>query len=200
MVWRRILVIGCVASVAAASQQVPALGAAGAPKPDPAPASRGGQLRPDPAPGASAPTVSSASRSTSASTPYRSIASSPVPSSPGSTTPRSTAFTSTRPRPVVAKQPPANARVAVPTRRTRLKAPGRSWRTAPSLGALRPGSSSNESTFLLLAAGLTLLMLVIGETTFLAFAESRFGLVPSRPRGRCSAEAAYSVQRVLLRR
>jgi hypothetical protein len=71
------------------------------------------------------------------------------------------------------------------------------FRDAAGLNELRSVASSGGSA-LLLAAGLALLLLVIGETTFLGLASSRLGA--PEPVKRRPPEEPYPIRRVQLRR
>ena len=189
-----------------------ALGIAGTPaqaqglKPEPAPPTAGGSLRPDPAPGAQISEASSAvssSPSSSASLPASLPSSRPAA---GSASPSSAPPSSSVSR--VTTHAPGHAS----EKRVRPSAPAKPARPLPSLalwtwrGALSAFGSGHASTpasssLPLLAAGLALLVLVIGETTFLGLAASVFRIPARRPQeSRRSVEASYPIRQILPRR
>ena len=176
-----------------------------APKPEPAPATPGSGLGPDPAPSARTTATSSASSSSASSYPSASSSSSVLRrSAPPQTAP------STQPGTISSGRPPAASHSTSPARQPTLKRerprtthrtshPGRSRRVGRvwhfnalptslfrnasirAIGAQAlPRSGSVDSTFLL-AGGLALVVLVVGETAFLLLAGSRIG---ARPGGR----------------
>ena len=192
---RRALVVGCVAVAAVTtSQSVQA-----APHPQGAPRGQGTLLKPDPGPGASSAKTSSAtsSASTSPSASGGSIGSAPSRSTYVGPASQTGSGATDRPftRSLGKSHKPRKARTAVKHRaRTGVR------REAALLSELRPVPGSGAS-WLLLAAGLVLVLLVIGETTFLGVARSRFGLAtPREPARRRAAEDPYPIRQVLPRR
>ena len=184
-----VLVAACLGVVAATGS----VRAQAAPEPEAAPRGYTPALRPLPAPGASSPKpLAAGSYSRPSPTSQRSSGSAAVPTQYVSTHSRASKavkHTSSR----TAKQRTSKARVTA-----RRRAPS-SGREASSLGDLRP-SPKSYSAFLL-AAGLLLVLLVIGETAFLGVAGSRFGL-SARPRspGRGSLERSRAIRQVPLQR
>jgi len=161
-----------------------------APKPVAPPHAHHQALKPVPWPGASSTNSSSSTGFLSTSIPaVRRVARSAViaraiyrPDASASATPQ-------RPAPRSKAPPPAQDR-------------GRpvGFQDAAGLSELRSAASSSSST-LPLAAGIALLLLVIGETTFLGLASSRLGV--SGPRGpvtRRPPEEPLPIRRVQLRR
>lgn len=74
------------------------------------------------------------------------------------------------------------------------------WRDAAAFNELRSVASSSSSA-LLLIAGIALLLLVIGETTFLGMASSRLGVAgPQGPVTPRAPEEPLAIRRVQLRR
>jgi hypothetical protein len=68
------------------------------------------------------------------------------------------------------------------------------------LSNARPAGKAGESLFLLVV-GLALVFLVIGESTFLGLARTRFALTePRQPAGRRSVEDSFPIRRLLPRR
>src|SRR2546421_8268942 len=157
---RGIFTVACALLAFAATAQR----AQAAPKPVAPPHAHHQALKPVPWPGASSTNPSSSTRSVSTSIPaVRRVARSAViaraiyrPVASGSATPQ-------RPAPRSKAPPPAQDR-------------GRpvGFQDAAGLSELRSAASSSSSA-LPLAAGIALLLLVIGETTFLGLPSSRLG-------------------------
>jgi len=158
------------------------------PKPEPAPRQPASGLRPDPAPAAQAP--SSASSSASAPTvqspipalaaPTPAAVSPPAPAQSSSVSPAAstTAHKTQKPRGAVTKHL-AHTTSAV-HRFVRL--PGLLFESASfqAIGNEAASASASRSSRMLLAGGLALALLVIGETTFLALAGAKLGFRPRR--------------------
>src|SRR5438874_2641913 len=144
-------------------------------KPEPPPAT-GGRLAPDPAPGTVAPETSSASSSSHSS--FSAPASAP---STGTAAPAvNAASSSSRHARVVTTEEPRTR--ATPDRP--LPWAAWMWRGAKSaFGSARASAAPASSTPLLLA-GLALIVLVIGEATFLGLAANVFGIPARRPEER----------------
>jgi len=201
-VGRGVLVLGCVAVAGFAAPQVRAQGA---PRPEPAPPSHRAPPRPDAAPGANTAKSSSASSSTaSVQTSQRT----PPPSTSSGATfvssPHTTTYAPAVPttRTVVPsqrsdtaakrldpkRQAAAPKAPATPTHRLGALASGGARLSAQSMTLVEPGRSASVS-WLLLAVGLGLVVLVIGETTFLGLAESKIEVAePPAPEPRQRAE------------
>ena len=163
---------------------------AAGPGPEPAPSPPAPGLHPDPAPSAQpAPSSSSSSSSRSVSTVNRAL---PVVVAP-------TTAAVTPPPPVAAKPAGANsvarATVGKPPRRVAGRShmrPASGHRFARlagllfdraslrAIGGQAAAASGSRESRLLLAGGLALVLLVIGETTFLALAGARLGFRPNR--------------------
>jgi hypothetical protein len=162
-------------------------------KPEPPPASAGGQLAPDPAPGAVVPEAShTSSPSVSSFSPLAS-----VPST-GTAAPAVRASSSGA----------RHARVVTTKKRPTRAAPDRPlplaawiWRGAESAFVSARASAPPASSTPLLAAGLALIVLVIGEATFLGLAANVFGIPARRQeKRRRYAEASYPIRQVFPRR
>ena len=161
-------------------------------RPERPPGSAGAQLRPDPGPGArvpEAPVVSAppASSPSSGHTVVSVPAASSVPYTPKQASVRATK----RPtRPATRPSPP----------RGRPSWAWWPWRGAVSALASAGGRSSSGVS-IPLAAGLALLLLVIGEAAFLGLAANVFG-IPARRRPEPSryAEASFPIRQVFPRR
>jgi len=191
---RLVIVLACAGTAAAAAAQCVA-----APKPQAAPRRSGAQLRPIPAPVAPArsliPSVKSAR-----SQPVH-IASVPKssPTVPKISLTYSSSSTPVEPTSGHAQQTRSQSRQQKPpkARATAKRSVGR--RAAAALDKLRPLPKSGESWFLL-AVGLGLVLLVVGETTFLAVVGPHFGFAVRRRRPRRVPAAEPAIRRVLLRR
>ena len=159
-----------------------------APKPVDPPHARHQALKPVPWPGASSTSPSSSTGSVSTSIPAvrRAVRSTAVVRAvQGPVAPA----TPQRPQPRSKVQPPAQDR-------------GRpvGFQDAAGLSELRSAAGSSSSA-LPLAAGIALLLLVIGETTFLGLASSRLGVAGARgPATRRPPEEPLPIRRVELRR
>ena len=178
---------------AACALAVFAANAYAAPKPVAPPHSHHNVVRPVPWPGASTATKSVQTTST-----VSTVGSAPAPPTVRRAA-RVTVVFRTAHGPVAASKPqrPARRGQARPIPAAQGH-PGRpaGWQDAAGLSQLRSAASSSRSA-LLLVAGFALLLLVIAETTFLGFANSRLGVAPVR---RPPPEEPVPVRRVQLRR
>lgn len=187
---RSLALLVCVAAFAAAGGEARAQG----PRPDPAPARNSTGLRPDPVSRTTPPAPATTSRATPPG-PVRSTQppAAPVQSSSSSVEGMPQHVTST---------PPSRQRTATPTtpssnpktRATRQEEPAsQPWRAMRKVllpGAFAPvailrspdGSDARNSTALL-AGGLALIALILGEGVFLALAMTLLGIGPGRGRG-----------------
>jgi hypothetical protein len=171
-------------------------------RPERPPGTVGAPLRPDPAPSALAPETSTVSSSPTSSSSYAPPASSESSRQVAPSVPASSSVPSA----------PAHAVARASERRaSRSPAPrhfaGRPswawwpWRGAVSaFGSAQP-TASPEASIPLLAAGLALLVLVIGEATFLGLAANLFG-VPARrlQASRRPSDAPFPIRQVFPRR
>jgi hypothetical protein len=155
-----------------------------------------GALRPDPVPGASSPrSVVKTALSTQTQQPV--IA--------RSSTPRTTAPAYVAPTPRTSAAPRSSVRSTSSKQRARpAGGTHRLWpdvrRGAASLTSVRALPGSRRS-WLVLAAGLGLVLLVIGETTFLRLSGAWFGLpAPARSRSTRPPEPAVAIRQVRPRR
>jgi hypothetical protein len=151
--------------------------------PDPSPPPAHAPIRPDPAPGARTSTVAST------------IVTAPV----SATTASTPSLPAARSVSTATREP---ARRQTTKRRTTSHAKEGSTRALRSLASWAPGrklfvasaaTRSSGTNFLLLFVGLALVLLVIGETTFLR-------LAAHAPKGRRPAEERLPIRRVQLRR
>jgi len=153
-----------------------------------------GALRPDPVPGASS---------------SKTVAKTPLSTTPSavrvSVVPRSTprTYVVSPPRKAAASRPSARPTAPKPRERTTAAA-HRFWpdvrHRAASLTSVRALPGSRRS-WLVLAAGVGLVLLVIGESTFLRISGAWFGLpAPARSRATRPPEPTIAVRQVRARR
>jgi hypothetical protein len=165
--------------------------AQGSPNPQPAHSPAHPSIRPDPAPGARG----SVATSTTVTAP---------PSAPRVSTPALTSTPSVSP-PTTVQRPARVAKAKTPTRRATVRSsppppvdarPLRalaSWASGSRLIATSTAAGSSETSLLLLFVGLALVLLTIGETTFL-----RRAARASKPRR--EADEQLAIRQVQLRR
>jgi hypothetical protein len=190
---RRALAIVCVIAAAGATAQRAGAG----PQPQDAPRGHAKVLKPEPAPRASAAKAFSAS-STSMSSSISRGSSAPAASTQVPAVSQTGSTVTDR---LSARLPEKSQRARKARTSATSRPPTGVRRDAAGFSELRPAPESGAS-WVLLAAGLVLVLLVIGETTFLGLAGSRFGVV-TRPRGtrRVPPQATtVPIRRVLPRR
>jgi hypothetical protein len=161
-------------------------------RPEPPPGNVGAQLRPDPAPGARTPATPAVfTHPASSAAPSHVAVSRPATSAVSSATRQDPVRVSERAtRPVTKPSPP----------RGRPSWAWWPWRGAVSVLA-SAGKSSSSGVSIPLVAGLALLLLVIGEATFLGLAANVFGIPERRRRERPRyAEASFPIRQVFPRR
>ena len=186
-----ILLVCCLAAVGICTK--PARAQQGL-KPEPPPGNVGGSLRPDPGPGARTPDTRAV---------VAPPASSPTPSHVAASLPANPPVSS------APRRASASVRASErPTRPATKSSPPRgrpSWAWWPWRGAVSAlasaGTSSSSGVSILPAAGLALLLLVIGEAIFLGLAANVFGIPARRRRERPRyAEASFPIRQVFPRR
>jgi hypothetical protein len=166
--------------------------AQGPPGPEPSPSPARASIRPDPAPAARGSTVSST------------IVTAPVTSTPAYTPSLPTArWVSTARSVSTARHDPTGVQATKRRTRTTPSAQKDTTRALRSLASWAPGrklfatsaaaTASSGTNFLLLFVGLGLVLLAIGETTFLR-------LAARAPEGRRPTEERLPIRRVQLRR
>jgi hypothetical protein len=182
---RRAVVLLSCAALAGVAAQAPA--ARGTPRPEPAHRSPPATLRPDAVPGSSA--RSSATQNVPATSQPR-VSGSTV----RTTTPPPASVVSSSPRVRVERRlTPPTAKKSTASRRP----PQPSHAHAAALSLRGPRLAPSHGSSFLLFAGLLLALLVVGETTFLRLAASRFAIAdPGRRARRPVSGAPYPIRRV----
>jgi hypothetical protein len=184
------VVAACAVTFLAAAQIAHA-----APKPEAPPHQRGTSLQAVPGPGSTSAKTTSTPASSSRGSTHRPTVQPPA----GST--QITRYTRT----TSSRKPVAPQRRATTRPKSHAPAPEHpllpvGLRNAAGFGEVRSVASSSDSSWLL-AAGLLLVLLVLGETTFLGLAGPRLGLaVPRATRERRRPPEELPIRRIQLRR